>query len=325
LFGCHGIPTVLFLARLDGIEFLDSSINLAPIQFMHKTKVLFIVNPISGKGKGKQIVNMLEKKIDKSKIDYEVVYTEKSKHATELSKNAVERGFDIVTAIGGDGSMHETALGLIGSNTALAIIPTGSGNGLARHLNIPMNVNKAIETINKGNKIVIDTLQIGKRLGVGIAGIGFDGYVSELFSKFGKRGLITYAKIIIKEYSGYKPKSITLLIDNKEYTFNPLLISFANSSQFGNNATIAPMANVQDNILDVCVLNKLSIFQSIAFAVKLFNKKTASSKFLQIIPCNSLKVLNNDCKFMHIDGEPKKAEQVFDISINPLSLNVIVP
>ncbi len=121
-----------------------------------KKKILFIINPISGVGRQKTIEKLIERKLDKTVFDYELAYTKAQKHAIELSSRGAREGFDIVVAAGGDGSVNEVGRSLVGTNSSLAILPCGSGNGTSRHLEIPMNLVKAVEVINRANSTMID-------------------------------------------------------------------------------------------------------------------------------------------------------------------------
>ena len=229
---------------------------------MEKKKIIFIINPISGVGKQRLVETAIDKTLDKSIFDYDISYTSAPKHATELSKDAACKNYDIVVAVGGDGSINEVAKGIIGSNCTLGIIPIGSGNGLARHFNIPFDISQAIEVINKCNTIKIDTATINEQLFLSIAGVGFDALVANKFAKGKRRGFWSYFKITVREYPKYKPKKYSLTIDGKKMIRRALLVSFANSNQFGYNTSIAPMAIINDGFLDVCILKKVPIVKA---------------------------------------------------------------
>src|ERR1017187_6180152 len=152
---------------------------------MDKKKIRFIINPVSGIGKHRNIVKYVERYLDKSQFHYEIIFTEKAGHGVNLSKQAAENGYYAVVAVGGDGSINEVGSSLIGTNTALAILPTGSGNGFANHFNIPHDIPKAINLINTGKIISVDTITANDRKVIGICGIGFDAQVAHVFANYG--------------------------------------------------------------------------------------------------------------------------------------------
>src|SRR5690349_8414923 len=143
-----------------------------------KRKILFIINPISGAGKHRTAEKVIGTKLDRQIFDYEIAYTKAHRHAIELSKRGVLEGFDILVAAGGDGSVNEVGKSLIGTNATLAILPCGSGNGTARHLKVPVNLPRAIETINRGKSSVIDTFNINNEPVINVAGIGFAAHIA---------------------------------------------------------------------------------------------------------------------------------------------------
>jgi YegS/Rv2252/BmrU family lipid kinase len=288
-------------------------------------KVLFIVNPISGDGRKERTVELLKKHIDSSKFTYDIVVTEKAGHATELSRQAANLGTDLVVAVGGDGTVNEVAKGLVGTETALGIIPKGSGNGLSRHLNIPMNVKRAIGILNKGTIVKIDTATVNDDLFVSVAGVGFDASVAKKFARAGKRGFFTYFKITAGSYPFYKARKYRLNIDGKEIERKALLISFANSSQFGNNTSIDPGASIDDGFVDVCIVSRIPVWKTLFVAPLLFLKKFDRTPYIEIIRAKEVQVNRKKGKSIHLDGDPKKIEKEFTVKINPGSLKVMVP
>jgi len=287
-------------------------------------KILFIINPISGVGKQKNIQSIIDKRLNKSNFICEIKYTEAPKHATQISSEAVGK-YDAVIAVGGDGTVNEVSAGLIGSKTPLGIIPSGSGNGLARFLHIPLKIKKAIELINQFEIQAIDSLTINNIKFVNLAGIGFDALISHQFANYGKRGLWSYVKIIIKEFYRFKPLEFTCNIDGKIISKKLFMISFANSSQFGNNAHIAPNAKINDGLIDICMLRQFPLIVSPIIAFRLFNKTMHKSKYIEIIKGKSIQIAHHSEIIAHVDGEPILLTKNLKIDIRPLSLNVIVP
>ncbi len=290
-----------------------------------RKRILFIVNPISGIGKQKGIEQLIADRLDKSRFVSSVVYTNSAGHAAVISHDAAKDGVDIVAAVGGDGTVNEAASGLVGTATALAIVPAGSGNGLARHLKIPMNLKRAIGVINKENILKIDTATINDQLFVNVAGVGFDASVAKKFATAGKRGFSTYLRITASSYKHYQPKQYTLVIDGKVYKRRALLISFANSSQFGNNTSIDPDASINDGYIDVCIVGKMPFWKTFFLGPLLFLKKFDQTRYIEIIRAKEVILKRKKGKSIHLDGDPRTMGKELNMKINPLSLNVLVP
>jgi diacylglycerol kinase (ATP) len=290
-----------------------------------KKKIRFIINPISGGKKKDTIVKKISEIIDQNLYSYDIKYTQYRFHATELTQDALNQGFHIVVAVGGDGTINEITKALIYSNVIFGIIPVGSGNGLARFLKIPLKIDKAITTINKSKVFRMDSVQINDHFFVNMAGIGFDAHISYLFSESGKRGFKSYVRLIFKEFFKYTNKTYELMIDNKAIEINAFLISFANSSQFGNNAHIAPLAEINDGLIDICILKKFAKWKSILILLLMYSKKLNRSKYYRLIKAKEVEITNPSNLKMHIDGDPIEFNSIARIKIHPESLNIIVP
>jgi diacylglycerol kinase (ATP) len=286
--------------------------------------IRFIINPISGKGKNLGLAGLIEERTDKSVFEPEIYYTKGPGHATELSREASEKGYYAVVAVGGDGSVNEVGKGLLGSNTAMGIIPRGSGNGLAHHLGIPASLGGALDTIYTGKITRIDSLVVNDQVCMGIAGIGFDAHVAHQFALQGKRGLITYCRVIFNEYGKFVPFEVELELNGQIIRREVLLVTFANSSQYGNRAQIAPLADIRDGEMEICILKKVPVLKTVAFALRLFTRTCHLSSHLEIIKAREVRVTGYKGKVLHIDGEPRNTEESVSVRVNPLSLNVIV-
>lgn len=287
-----------------------------------KTKVLYIINPISGIGKQKIMEKMLEKYSAKN-IDYTIKYTERAKHAIEITKQNA-KNFDAIIIVGGDGSVNEVGQALINTNTAFGIIPTGSGNGLARHLKIPLNIKDAILTINKFNTTTIDTASINDNYFINVAGIGFDALIAHKFAKYGKRGFSSYIKITTKEFKKFSHQKIQFSIDEETFNKDIFLLSIANGSQFGNNAYIAPTALMNDGFLNITILKKFPLISAPKLAYKLFTKKIDKLKITNSYKAKQIIIHQKGEILAHIDGEPVKFFDKIEINIIPNSLKIIV-
>jgi diacylglycerol kinase (ATP) len=290
-----------------------------------KKKIRFIINPISGGKKKDNIEKIISAKIDHSCFNYDIKYTQYRFHAIEIAQNAIKEGFSIVVAIGGDGTVNEISKALINTEILFGIIPVGSGNGLARFLKIPLNIEKAINIINKGKSIKIDSIKINDDYFVNMAGVGFDALISHLFATSEKRGFTSYVRLILKEFYKYKPQTYQLIVDNKPLEIDAFLISFANSSQFGNNAHIAPTAEINDGLIDICILKKFSWWKSIILVILMYSKKLTRSKYYNVIKTHEVEITWPERLQMHIDGDPVAFDSIVKIKIVPDSLNIIVP
>lgn len=290
-----------------------------------KENILFIINPISGIGKQKSVEKSIEKKLDKSLFNYKIEYTEYAHHATLISYQAAVRGVDIVVAVGGDGSINDCVRGLIGTNVTLGIIPAGSGNGLARHLNIPLNIEYAIEILNLRKRANIDTIKVNDKIYVSIAGIGFDALIASEFKKTKTRGFNKYFSLVLQNYPFYEPQKFLIEIDNKRIETEALFISFANSNQFGYNAVIAPKAKLDDGMIEVSIVKKVPIMLLPWTAQLLFMKNFDKSAFVTRYKATKVRVLNNNKGIVNLDGESIILDKELIFTISPKSLNVLIP
>ena len=291
-----------------------------------KRNLLFIVNPISGIGKQKKIEEILKSTIDNSLIDYTVRYTEHIHHGNELAKEAVGQGcFDAIVAVGGDGSVNDVVSGIVGSDMTLGIIPCGSGNGLARNLKIPLTPIHAIEMLNHYQVAEIDTIDLNGRTVASIAGIGFDARVARRMKQAKVRGLQAYAKIILTDYPNYKEHVYQLTIDGEEIERKAWFISFANSNQFGYNTAIAPMAKLDDGLIDVCIVDRIPLLHLPLTAPLIYLNHFELSQHVEIFKAREVIVHNNTERWVNIDGEGECIGTELHFRNFRKSLKVIVP
>lgn len=291
---------------------------------MTRKKISFIVNPKSGLGRQKRIESVLSKTLDHSIFAPSIQFTEAPGHGLELSREAVEKEADLVVAVGGDGTVNECARALLGTSCALGIIPCGSGNGLARHLGIPMNLEKAIAYLNTHKVRTIDTASLNGKPYMGVAGVGFDAHISKVFSSFGQRGFLSYIRLVMREYKAYPSQKYKVIVDGKVQEVFALLIAVANSSQFGINARITPMAIDDDGLLDIAILGKFPMINGISMARKLFGGKLEKSNYTTYLRGRSVEIIQTSV-LAHIDGEPIEPGENLVFEIRPRSLLVAVP
>lgn len=292
-----------------------------------KKRVLFIVNPVSGVNQSRKTIlaDVVSAQLNSNDFDCEIKLSESTGHVRELSRAAADDGVDIIVAVGGDGTVNQVAKGLIGSKSILALVPAGSGNGLARHLGIPLDIEKSIQLIGQAKTQLIDTVNMNDDLFVSIAGVGFDALVAKRFSKGTRRGFFSYLRIITKEYTWYRPRKYKLEIDGIEYVRQALFVSFANTNQFGYNTIISPDALIDDGLVDVCIVKKVPMLYAPKVVGLLLARRISKSGFVEIIRAKSVKLSRNKNRVVNIDGEPVKLAKDLHIEVNPLSLRVIVP
>jgi YegS/Rv2252/BmrU family lipid kinase len=289
-----------------------------------KKNITFIVNPISGT-KSKDALPLLVKQlIDDSLYECEIIKTEYAGHAAELASQCVNDHIDICVAVGGDGTVNEVARSLAHSETALGIIPCGSGNGLARHLCLPMDMKQALQVINAGKTDYFDYGVINDQPFFCTCGMGFDAYVSLKFAESGKRGLATYVENVLKEGLTYKPDTYIITDESGNHQYNAFLVACANASQYGNNAYIAPEASMQDGLLDVIIMEPFNIIEAAKVGFDLFAKTLKSNKHIKTFQARSIHIHRNESGAVHFDGDPTKMGTDIDVRIEPLGLKAII-
>lgn len=295
--------------------------------FMNENKkVLFIINKYAGTGYQSSVEGRIISYCNAANIEATIEFTQRQKHATELARQAASsKIFDVVFAVGGDGTVNEVAQGLVHTKQTMGIIPNGSGNGLARHLGIPMNFQKSLALITNHSIISMDSFLINERLSVNVSGIGFDGHVASLFAKGGKRGLLGYSKFVLKEFFSFNEFQVAANIDQAPYKKTAFVIAFANSSQFGNNARISPHASVCDGWLDICFIRKVPITHAIGFVRKMFMGKIDKTAWAEIKKGKNVNLSFDLPMPFHVDGEAMPPVHDFSITLQPSSIAMIVP
>lgn len=285
-----------------------------------KKRIDFIVNPISGGRAKEPIVEQIDTSLGNG-FETAVHYTKSSQHTIELAENAIQKGCDALIAVGGDGSINALGKALLHKNIPLGIIPAGSGNGFARHMGIPLNIEKALERIKAWKPKLIDAAEVNKEAFFATLGIGFDAHVSAQFANSKQRGLKTYIKASLNTFLTYEPKEYTLWLDNKKHTHKAFLISVANVGQYGNNAWIAPNASVQDGLLNLVILEPFPKINFGKIGLQLFNKNLdQSSYYIEKL----VKELTIECSGAYqVDGEPRKHHGLLEIKVLPNSLLVL--
>lgn len=290
--------------------------------------IAFIINPIAGTQKKQKLPKLITQTLDKNQWLPNIVFTEHAGHAEELAKQFAQMGFEAVVAVGGDGTVNEVARGLRDTQTAMGILPMGSGNGLARHLNIPMRLNRALEVFNRCEPIKIDYGLANGHVFVTTCGTGFDAMIAEQFAAAGKRGFKTYVQKIVEDLITYKPETYRIVESESEseldITTTAFLITFANANQWGNEAYIAPKASVQDGKMDICIMSSKAVFAVPSLAVGLFTKMLDKSLFMDGAKAKDVILYREKEGPFHIDGDPIQMEKDIHIQIVEEGLKVLV-
>ena len=288
-----------------------------------KQRIRFIINPISGVGKKGDLPQIIEENLDHSKFDYDIAITEYAQHAKKIAYEASLEGIDIVCAVGGDGSVHEVGTALIGTQTKIAILPCGSGNGLARHLNIPMNIPKAIECINNDSSIRMDTVLVNDKPFLGIGGYGFDAIIAKKFDNYHKRGFWSYVKLVIREFAKYNPINVSVDLNGEIKTMPVVLCTIANSSEFGNGFVVSPNSSVTDGKIELCLLKPFSFWMAPTVVYRFFKRTAHKSKYSEVISFKKARITLSR-NIAHYDGEPFNVKDVLNIQVVPSSLNILI-
>lgn len=290
-----------------------------------KRKIVFVYNPISGNHRLIPVIPIIEKFVNTDLYEFSIITTKHKGHATEIARKYAALKYDAVIAVGGDGTVNEVGCGLIGTGTALGIIPCGSGNGLARHLGIPMDPFKAVKWLDKSIFTDIDYGMIGDQPFFCTCGVGFDAKVSDAFSKAGSRGVLTYLESIMKEIATYKNETYRLTFNDSTETFEAVFITCANADQWGNNAFIAPTASLQDGLLDVIAAHPFSVVDAPVIAFQLFNRQIERNPNVSVRKCNRLTISRSAEGPAHYDGEPVILGREINIEIKKKGLKVLIP
>jgi YegS/Rv2252/BmrU family lipid kinase len=287
--------------------------------------IAFIVNPISGTKKKGRVAKLIRELLDLRQFAPTIVMTEYAGHATQLAQHFALEGYYAVVAVGGDGTVNEVASGLVGTNTALGIVPNGSGNGFARHLDISTRINRAIEMLNTSEAINVDYGMVNDRCFFCTCGMGFDATVAVHFSQGHTRGLTGYVQNIVSNIFQYKPELYHIQGDGIDITKNALLVNFANANQWGYNAYVAPQASVQDGWLDLVIVDAFPIKAAAELTFNYLSKLIGEEGFhMDNIRVKEVKLTRMSDGPIHIDGDPIEMPAELNIKIIEDGLKVLV-
>ena len=269
-----------------------------------KTKTLIVVNPISGVGRQKRIETLLKENLNHDLFDYQVRYTEYIHHGTDIAREAADKGYQSVVAVGGDGSVNAVVNGIKDTDVRLGIIPCGSGNGLARSLKIPLQPWLAIRVLNQQYEQTIDSIVINDQyVCANAAGCGYDAYIARLMQAAKTRGLAAYTNLILREYDRYKCSDYHLVINGRDYYRNAWFIAVANSQQFGYNLAVAPKAKLDDGLIDISIIDKVPIDHVPITAPLAFTNHLDLSQHVEMFRTPEVLIEGNADRWVNIDGE----------------------
>ena len=288
-------------------------------------RILFIVNPISGLGQGKELPGKIRKMPEYDHIDYDIVFTEYAGHAREIVGEARASGkYTHVVAVGGDGTVNEVGGALCGSDIAFAVVSLGSGNGFARHLSFSVFLTKALKQVLTDRYAQIDVLQMNDKYSLNVSGVGFDAEVAHEFNHLKLRGVLSYIYAAIKLWFRYPEKKYKITSNGKVMKVSCFILSFANSSQYGNNAFIAPHASVCDGLMDICILKRPAFFEIVWFLLFFVSSKLYKLSYYKEIQCQEA-VIEGDIHRVHVDGDAYLMEAPVRLKVLPGALKVVLP
>ena len=294
-----------------------------PLAQSRPLRVLFVRNPQAGRGL-RGFGRRLTRHLSPAAVRYDVAFTKGAGDAEQLAREAAGQGYDVVVAVGGDGTVNEVGRGLLGGEAALAIIPTGSGNGFARHLGVPLSVSGALRRLNRPTFRKIDVGRINGHPFFCTAGLGFDAHVSKCFAHSRRRGLLTYIRLALREYQTFRATPIELQLNDHSARSNCYVLAFANAAQYGNNAYIAPLADVADGLLDVCLIEDMPIRRAIRVAFGLAFGDLPKSLAATYSKAREIKVRLGEPIGFHADGDYLGESDRFEVHVSPAAISVCV-
>ncbi|MCU0392696.1 MAG: diacylglycerol kinase family lipid kinase [Thermoflexibacter sp.] len=286
----------------------------------------FVINPKAGVKSKQNIPQLINNLLDKNKYEWDICETKYAGHGRILAEDAVKSDTEVVVAVGGDGTVNEVANGLMGSKTALSILPMGSGNGLARHLGIPMNLDLVLKQINyldRQSDRYIDVGFFNDRPFFCTAGLGFDAFVSHHFANHTQRGLWSYIRTGITHFTSYKPLEYLIQTDQEVFQKKAIILTVANAAQYGNNAFISPQSDIADGFLELCIIRPSHIGRYLQLLYKIFRKTIHHDPTVEIYKTKQISIQTQREVFLHLDGEAVIAkEDRFTFTVKPSYLKV---
>lgn len=291
---------------------------------MEKVKTRVIVNPISGSGKLQLSERTIYQHLNAHQFSIDLKHTQGPGEAYDLAKDAVDKNYQAVIVVGGDGTLNECAAAIMDTPLIMGIIPVGSGNGLGRHLGIPLHWQEAFQLLNYAPTMNMDVGTANGKPFLNVAGLGYDAYVAHDFALQKTRGFKTYVHSVLRTFRRYRAHSYKIQLRNSQFKIKALMITVANGSQFGNNAYIAPQASINDGLIDVTVIHKVKNFSALQLVIQIFNKKISHSRYVRQFQTPRLRIKQKS-KIAHLDGEPFILGKKVEFAVRPKALQIWVP
>ncbi|WP_161596875.1 diacylglycerol/lipid kinase family protein [Chitinophaga vietnamensis] len=289
-------------------------------------KILFIINRKAGTDREKRLDSAIRRHFPADRYEVSITHLQYLGHGADLAREAVGNGVHTVVAVGGDGSINEIAQGLVGSNTAMAIVPLGSGNGLARALKIPLDVDKALRLIVDDRQRPVDVGYANDNLFLSNAGVGFDALVADQFRHTKKRGLYGYAKLVLKSFNTYQPGDFNISIDGKTLQEKAFLLTVANGNQFGYEFKLAPGANVFDGLLDLCIMPPVKFYHLLPVSIYSLLGNIDKTRYLKHYTGKEIIIRSPSLQYLQVDGDavPLAEDGVVRLRVHPQAIRVVV-
>ena len=285
-------------------------------------KALFVVNERSGRRRDRDLTTLVLGNWDGH---FEFQTCGEKRDLEGMVDRAEAEGFDVVYAVGGDGTVHELAKRLIGRKVALAILPTGSGNGFARHIGLSADPANALKSCRGGRIVTIDTAEVNGHPFLGVMGIGFDAIVADRFASSSVRGLETYVKEGLIAFAHFQAEEYEVVANGKTMRQKAFVIAVANSGQYGNNARVAPLASLRDGLLDVVIVNDTSLVGAAMLLARLFTGTFHRSDSVTMLKTAEVTIRRPAAGIAQLDGEPVTLPEELHVRVRPQSLNLLVP
>ncbi len=292
---------------------------------MVRKKYAFIVNPIAGSKSSTKYFDKLKAELQKRSIPFSSIKTKWAGHASELVQKLLKKGEALIVSVGGDGTFNEVASILVGTNQKMAHIPRGSGNGLARMLKIPHKIGKVVGYLESGTIKEIDVGRVNNDYFFCTCGFGFDALIAHRFDGSKKRGLKGYVRNVIKSFFSFKGVTAQFTLDGKAYKGNYFAVTIANANQYGNDAFIAPKANLQDGLLDVTIIKPFPLWYAPLMAIALFGNWIHKARFVETRKAKKVELHSISSPYFHRDGDVYPLQVPATLSVFPSGLYLQTP
>ena len=276
-------------------------------------------------GLGKELPDRIKRLPEYDDVAYDIVFTQRAGHASELVENArASNKYTHVVAVGGDGTVNEVGSALRGSDIAFAVVSLGSVNGFARHLGYSIFMTKALKQVLCESYAQIDMLEINGKYSLNVSGVGFDAEVAHEFNKQKLRGVFSYIYAAIKLWFRYPEKKYHIISNGKAMRVSCFILSFANSSQYGNNACIAPHASMRDGLMDICILKRPAFWEILWFLLFFMNSRIYKLSYYRELQCEEA-IIEGNIDHVHIDGDAYSMKSPLHLKMHKGVLKVVVP